>query len=99
MAEKAPEKLQSPLPALPQVVLPKDQSVAMLPATARLTSVAPSQKLGNKVLETLLPEPPSWMTLDELAAQTTMQYSKAQRIARIEGGANRRKGHKHKKKN
>ena len=59
MGEKALANLQSPLPAVPQVVLPEDQSVARLSATARLTTVAFSQKVEIQMPDWLLTEPPT----------------------------------------
>ena len=59
MGEKALAKLQSPLPAVPQAVLPEDQSVALLPATARLFTVALSQKVEIQMPDWLLTEPPT----------------------------------------
>ena len=62
MGEKALANLQSPLPPVPQVVLPEDQSVVRLPSMARLTTVAFSQKVEIQVPDWLLTEPPTWST-------------------------------------
>jgi hypothetical protein len=59
VGEKALANLQSPSPAVPQVVLPEDQSVALLPATARLTTVALLQKVEIQMPDWLLTEPPT----------------------------------------
>ena len=83
MGEKALANLQSPSPAVPQAVLPEDQSVALLPAMARLTTVALSQKVEIQVPDWLLTEPPTWSTRGCPSAVVTIAYSKAQRTARM----------------
>ena len=85
MGEKALANLQSPSPAVPQVVLPEDQSVALLPATARLTTVALSQKVEIQVPDWLLTEPPTWSTWGCPSAVVTIAYSKAHQTDRIFG--------------
>ena len=83
MGEKALANLQSPLPPVPQVVLPEDQSMARLPSMARLTTVAFSQKVEIQVPDWLLTEPPTWSTRGCPSAIVTIAYSKAQRTARM----------------
>jgi hypothetical protein len=70
---------------VPQLVLPDDQSVLVLPATARLTTVAFSQKLKMWLSDCDETEPPTCRITDCAPAHATRWNSSPQRRARTCG--------------